>query len=262
MEDKILFLNMEKHENIEFSIFGIFDGHGGYEVAEYCKENFIKFLKKEISNVTRNNLHVYNWESIFKKTFIEIDNSLLKEKYIYSFIGTTALLLFINHNKPMNEFYIINLGDSTAFKCNETRYTVLNEHHNLRNSVEAIRLRNTNINIFGGRLDGKLDVTRSLGDFYFKKNENRNLDSCDKELSPVPECLRIKFAKEEVLSIMSDGVTDGIDFPSLHKIIIQYSFEKNQLNFLPKRIFEVCLMENPDKQRSEDNMSIIIIKLK
>ena len=46
------------------AVFGVFDGHGGNfdyllsflgpEVADYCKENFLKALKENITSTNRN----------------------------------------------------------------------------------------------------------------------------------------------------------------------------------------------------------------
>lgn len=43
MEDAHI-AHLDIEENI--SIFGVFDGHGGAEVAKFCKENFLKELLK------------------------------------------------------------------------------------------------------------------------------------------------------------------------------------------------------------------------
>ena len=61
--------------NINFSLFGIFDGHNGNYVSKYLSENIIKFFEKEIKNIDDNN---YKLE--LEKLFTEIDNSIKTEK--------------------------------------------------------------------------------------------------------------------------------------------------------------------------------------
>ena len=61
--------------NINYSLFGIFDGHNGNYVSKYLSENIIKFFEKEIKNIDDNN---YKLE--LEKLFSEIDNSIKTEK--------------------------------------------------------------------------------------------------------------------------------------------------------------------------------------
>lgn len=61
--------------NINYSLFGIFDGHNGNYVSKYLSENIIKFFEKEIKNIDDNN---YKLE--LEKLFTEIDNSIKTEK--------------------------------------------------------------------------------------------------------------------------------------------------------------------------------------
>ena len=61
--------------NINYSLFGIFDGHNGNYVSKYLSENIIKFFEKAIKNIDDNN---YKLE--LEKLFTEIDNSIKTEK--------------------------------------------------------------------------------------------------------------------------------------------------------------------------------------
>ena len=64
---------MKKKNNI---LFTLFDGHGGDFVSNYLQEYFDKYLKKNIINLTQNEI-----EKSFKKTFLEIDNSIKENVY-------------------------------------------------------------------------------------------------------------------------------------------------------------------------------------
>ena len=52
------------------SIFGVFDGHGGQEVALYVKQHFIQAL------VINQNFISKNYEKALYETFLEMDDQL------------------------------------------------------------------------------------------------------------------------------------------------------------------------------------------
>ena len=69
MEDSHL-VALDLGTNKDTHIFGVFDGHGGIEVAEYVKNHFVeifinnsKYLKGDI-------------KSALKETFLTLDNNL------------------------------------------------------------------------------------------------------------------------------------------------------------------------------------------
>ena len=61
--------------SINYSLFGIFDGHNGNYVSKYLSENIKKFFEKEIKNIDINNC-----QNELGKLFTEIDNSIKEEK--------------------------------------------------------------------------------------------------------------------------------------------------------------------------------------
>lgn len=56
----------------ETCVFGVFDGHGGAEVALFVKENFVKELKNNANFKNRTKL-----EEALRETFINMDKSMI-----------------------------------------------------------------------------------------------------------------------------------------------------------------------------------------
>lgn len=54
--------------------FGVFDGHGGKEVAEFCSKNFVKQLK------ANKNFQSKAYEEALKETFLKMDELLNTEE--------------------------------------------------------------------------------------------------------------------------------------------------------------------------------------
>lgn len=54
------------------SLFAVFDGHGGCEVAKYCEKHIVKDLKADKDFQAR------NYEVALKNVFLNLDVTLLK----------------------------------------------------------------------------------------------------------------------------------------------------------------------------------------
>ena len=54
-----------------FSLFAVFDGHGGSEVAKYCDNHFVDELKNDPS------FKAHKYELALKSVFVKIDMMLL-----------------------------------------------------------------------------------------------------------------------------------------------------------------------------------------
>ena len=63
----------EGDKSIEYSLFGIFDGHNSNYISQYLSENINKFFEKEIYNINDK-----NYKTKIEEIFIEIDKALRK----------------------------------------------------------------------------------------------------------------------------------------------------------------------------------------
>lgn len=89
------------------SLFGVFDGHGGKEVAEYCAENFHNFL------LDCDEYREGDIKTALKKTFMAIDEALTSEEVIAELKAMTgteeedeedeAAMLLEEANMPIGE---------------------------------------------------------------------------------------------------------------------------------------------------------------
>merc|ERR1711991_37066 len=65
--------------NEQINIFSVFDGHGGYECAEFCKATFNKKLHDNIVRCDNSSKNVTeNVHKVIKKTFDEVDKTYCK----------------------------------------------------------------------------------------------------------------------------------------------------------------------------------------
>ena len=234
MEDKsYIKINIIEKENHKISLFAIFDGHGGKLVSDYLYNNYEKTL---ISILEKNN---YNIEKSIKESFKEIDNNLEKKPNTKT-IGSTATIILIDNNI----LYCANVGDSESYYISKDKIIKLTNLHNCKNKNEVERVKNSKGLIFGNRVFGMLNLTRSIGDFDFK------IYGVINEPFIYKVNLIENYSKYVILG--SDGVWDVINDSDLIQIEKKYgSLCKNFCN---------KIVEEAINKGSQDNISCIVIK--
>ena len=217
------------------SIFAVFDGHGGEDVAKFLKNNFCENLEKTIkSNLTS------GLTEILKLSIENIDKNIEKIENSKN-SGSTGTFIVVNNNY----IYCANVGDSKGFYINENEAIQLTEDHNCKNEKEVAMLKKKGVMIFKQRVFGSLSLTRSFGDMVYK------VDGINCE----PFIKKIFVDKQNVkyVVIASDGIWDIVDGKILYKISKELKngtceeFCDNLVNYA---------LENG----SRDNISCVIIK--
>ena len=235
MEDKsYIKINIIEKENHKISLFAIFDGHGGKLVSDYLYNNYEKTL---ISILEKNN---YNIEKSIKESFKEIDNNLEKKPNTKT-IGSTATIILIDNNI----LYCANVGDSESYYISKDKIIKLTNLHNCKNKNEVERVKNSKGLIFGNRVFGMLNLTRSIGDFDFK------IYGVINEPFIYKVNLIENYSKYVILG--SDGVWDVVNENDLVDI------EKNSGGVTKdfcERIVNFAI-----EKGSKDNVSCIVIKI-
>jgi serine/threonine protein phosphatase PrpC len=174
--------------------------------------------------------------------------------------GSTANIILIN-----NKFiYIANVGDSLSLMYkNGEIYKLSNEHKTTLKS-EIIRIKKFNkIKLIHNRIDGKLNITRAIGDLNYKKNEN--LKPYEQIITSYPEINKIKMTDDIDFIIMaSDGVWDCVDQEKLCETIEKELKENidNKISNIIANIFDNIISKNNISSIGSDNMSCIIIQFK
>lgn len=83
-------------------------------------------------------------------------------------IGCTANVLFIHDGM----YYCANAGDSRCVLSQRGRAIELSEDHKPENPREYERIINAGCDVIDGRVDGNLNLSRSLGDLKHKQVKN------------------------------------------------------------------------------------------
>lgn len=184
-------------------------------------------------------------ENAIKSGFLRIDQSMRETAQDMS--GCTAVCTLIS---PTHVF-IANCGDSRAVYFDGSVKFATEDHKPL-NPKERKRIIQA-----GGcatqRINGTLAVSRALGDFEFKKDQQ--LGPCEQLVSPEPEVTVMPRNKDDMFLILAcDGIWDVMDNYCICEYV-QYKLQlEPSLKNVCSSVLDVCLHKG-----SRDNMSIIIV---
>jgi len=113
--------------------FGVFDGHGGKDVADYCANRMSEVLLNLLKEASMKGV-----EKCLEETFVKVDGEtrLLDSENT----GSTACVAFITMENKEKVLYVANVGDSRAILVNTDGYQRLSYEHKATDPNELIRI--------------------------------------------------------------------------------------------------------------------------
>jgi len=260
---KVLFSNNQNKEN--FSIRGKNDY---YKKKRCSSQKKSLFYKKDISN---NSFNKIKYSFVNKAQDIEselglklnvnskeniIDDKCTKN-LISNNMGTGANLLLLKRNC----FYIANIGDSLSVMYKKKKAIKINTEHKTTNEKEFVRIMKGGGNIQNFRINGKLNITRTIGDLNYKNKCNDFF--YEQDIIPIPNVYKNSLDNVDFIVMGSDGFWD---YGESEQNICE--FINDEIKKDPKRdlceligsIFDKGLAKANNYLRGTDNMSCIIIQ--
>ncbi|XP_026422558.1 probable protein phosphatase 2C 6 [Papaver somniferum] len=256
--------------------FGVYDGHGGSQVANYCRDRFHLALTEEIETMKEglmNGSFKDNWETQWEKAFTncfmkvdaEVGGSIngSGEPVAPETVGSTAVVSVV----CSSHIIVANCGDSRAVLCRGKSPVPLSEDHKPNREDEYARIEAAGGKVIqwnGHRVFGVLAMSRSIGDRYLKP-----------WIIPDPEVKFVPRTKEdECLILASDGLWDVLTNEEVcdvarRRILLWH--KKNGATPLPERGIGVdpaaqavaeCLSKLAIQKGSKDNISVVVVDLK
>ncbi|KAJ6330337.1 hypothetical protein OIU76_009031 [Salix suchowensis] len=260
------------HQNAHF--FGVYDGHGGSQVANYCHDRIHSALSEEIEMV-KNGLSdgsikdscQEQWKKVFTNCFLKVDSEVGgnagTEPVAPETVGSTAVVAII----CSSHIIVANCGDSRAVLCRGKEPMALSVDHKPNREDEYARIEAAGGKVIqwnGHRVFGVLAMSRSIGDRYLKP-----------WIIPEPEVMFIPRAKEdECLILASDGLWDVMsneEACDLARKRILVWHKKNGVALSSSRSEGIDLaaqaaaeyLSNRALQKgSKDNITVIVVDLK
>ena len=254
-------------------IFGVFDGHGGKEVAEFVTRHFC------IELLNSRSYKEGNYEQALKETFLRMDELLRTQEGLKEVIriakdlsdnypvqadpsmmvaGCTAVVALIVGNK----IWVANAGDSRCVLCRDGRALELSIDHKPELPGERDRIIRAGGIVEDGRVMGNLNLSRSIGDLEYKKNNS--IPAKDQMISAYPEVKTDELGpNDRFLVLACDGVWDMLTSQECINFVAQRINNKS-LNLIAEETLDRCLA--PDIASSGglgcDNTTIVIVELR
>ncbi|CAN7130168.1 unnamed protein product [Brassica rapa subsp. narinosa] len=201
--------------------FGVYDGHGGYQVADYCRDRLhfalaeeIERIKDELCKRNTGEGRQVQWEKVFTSCFLNVDGEIegrigraaavvggssdvVLEAVASETVGSTAVVALV----CSSHLVVSNCGDSRAVLYRGKEAMPLSVDHKPDREDEYARIENAGGKVIqwqGARVFGVLAMSRSLGDRYLKPY-----------VIPEPEVTFMPRSREDdCLIIASDGLWD------------------------------------------------------
>lgn len=118
IEDRVSFAQLS---NIEGFFAAVYDGHGGWQISDYCEKNIVQILEKALQQNQakfKGNFDEWVIESLVQ-TYDQVEDTFLKlarEGYRLGFpklsrVGSCALTAVVANNK----LYAANIGDCKGY---------------------------------------------------------------------------------------------------------------------------------------------------
>jgi serine/threonine protein phosphatase PrpC len=253
--------------------FGVFDGHGGKEVALFASKHFSQELLKN------ERYQQGDIETALKETFLQIDILLRSTEGATEIfrlqrdlpdsaevnprdvtdaaanVGCTAVVALIQGNT----IYVANAGDSRCVLGHSGKAVDMSMDHKPDLPEENARIRAAGGCVIDGRVNGNINLSRSLGDLEYK-----NVPSIPVErqaVTSMPDVKRLELTSEDhFIALCCDGIWDILTSQNCVDFIYERLHSK-PLKQIAEEVCDRCLAHSTGEfeGRGCDNMTVVLV---
>lgn len=228
-----------------WAFFGVFDGHAGAKVSQYCAENLLNCIVKHFEEIKEEKKEEDNVVSLditkegIVGGFLATDKKLKEEPQWSSGedrSGTTAITVMITPT------HIVwgNCGDSRGLLCRSGKLEHATKDHKPYNASEKDRIERAGGTVMMQRVNGSLAVSRALGDFDYKRCTD--LKPSEQLVSPEPDIeVNERQDTDEFLFLACDGIFDVMSNEEVIDYISRQLTLTSNLDEICSSLLDLCL---------------------
>jgi len=180
-------------------------------------------------------------------------DSIAKDKIILDRSGSTAVVVLLTPTHILCS----NAGDSRSILCHAGKALPLSFDHKPSNVVEHSRINEAGGYVRMKRIDGDLAVSRGLGDFRYKLNDDLPCEKQKVTANPDFMVTPRDHVKDEFVIVGCDGIWDVVDNGGC-AIMVQEILDEGEsdIGVICENVLDLCL-----ERESKDNMTVCMIAL-
>jgi len=258
------------------ALFGVFDGHGGAQVAKFCARHLPTEMAasglrgRTVPEALHESLHCLDTrlqDPASSEELLSLGDG--KSGKLAHKCGCTVAACCILEG---GDVVVANAGDCRVVLSRQGCATDLSQDHKPGLPREHARIRNAGGHVVDkiagnrviSRINGGLSVSRSMGDFKYKQNEN--LPPNGQMVSCTPEIMSFRRTpQDEFLLIACDGVWDMLSSQQAVDFVRQRLPSLRDGSMKPSEVAEEVLDKciSPNLSWTDglggDNMTLMIV---
>ncbi|XP_075509603.1 putative protein phosphatase 2C 44 [Primulina tabacum] len=215
-------------------LFAIFDGHLGYRVPSYLKDNLFDNILEEPNF----------WDdpkTAIKNAYRSTDEVILENSRQLGPGGSTAVTAIVIDGKDL---WVANIGDSRAVMCKNGIGYQLTVDHEPRSEKRRIEEQGGFVMTLPGdvsRVNGQLAVARAFGDENLKAHLSSDPDICNTHIS----------SSAQFLILASDGLWKVISNQEAVDMVRDVEDPQAAAKYLTTKALE---------RKSKDDISCVVVR--
>lgn len=220
--------------------FGVFDGHAGPKVSQYCSQHLLDCVMEAIESKSSPPHDSTNIKEGIRKGFLDLDEKLrLQPQWANGEdrSGTTAIVVMVTPDSIIWG----NCGDSRGLLCRDGKFEFATQDHKPYNPIEKNRIEEAGGTVMMQRVNGSLAVSRALGDFDYKRSTD--LPATKQLVSPEPEMtvLKREHERDQFLLLACDGVFDVMSNEEVVAFVLHRLCLTDDLAQISSDLIDTCL---------------------
>eukprot|EP00903_Cladosiphon_okamuranus_P006703 g6542.t1 len=251
------------------ALFGVFDGHGGKAVADFCTERLPGLL------AASPDIRAGNWRDGFPRVYHALDALLAsgegQEKAggwggsaKVDGIGVGCTIVTALLDRKRGQCYVAHAGDSRCVLCRAGRAVQLTRDHKPGMPSEYARIVAAGGHVSrAGRVNDNLNLSRAIGDMVYKRNRLRQIK--DQIISAEPDVCRFLVTPgvDEFLILACDGVWEMMNTTQVVSFVRSGLRAGSGPREVCEDLLDACLSPDPKGTRYAgcDNMTVVLVLL-